>query len=166
MLDWMNQIAHDKYYDNPERFRSMVSIDNPYLALLSNLLQMSNGWLKAHDSRLVRLRDSLIGESRETEACSNCFVYYKTCGGKKHTLERCRVVPLRRRPFAVLTLDGCTFMCQFGCLQVRSRDLLEMFRHFAQCHSYDELKEWGICKDLLLDTGPVKVKTPKAIKNE
>ena len=43
-------------------------------------------------------------------------------------------------------------MCQFGC-QVRTHDILEMFRHFAESHTHDELKEWGIRKDLLTETG-------------
>ena len=55
MVDWMNQIAHDRYFEQRARFKSMVSIDNPYLAILTNLVQMSQKSIKALNNHLEKL---------------------------------------------------------------------------------------------------------------
>ena len=44
--------------------------------------------------------------------------------------------------------DGATYMCQFGC-PIKVTKLHSLYSHWYNNHSFDELKLWGINRDLL-----------------
>ena len=50
-----------------------------------------------------------------------------------------------------LTIDeGKTYLCHYGCsTDFRVPDRIRLFKHLYSEHSFDELKVWGINRDLL-----------------
>ena len=58
-------------------------------------------------------------------------------------------MPLLVRKFVVLTLDKNTWLCQFGCPNVHESSRMAIYRHLYEAHTAEELKPWGINRDLL-----------------
>lgn len=58
---------------------------------------------------------------------------------------------LVNRRFILLSIDSRTFLCQFGCPNVRGYHPMEMYEHFYECHTDEELQKWGINRFLLRD---------------
>ena len=79
--------------------------------------------------------------------CSLCFANFERM--YKHR-KICKNKSLSRRLFTCLTYDTKTFLCQFGC-NLRVSTLQDLYKHWFDCHTYDELKRWCINKDLLAD---------------
>ena len=77
MVHWMNMIAFERYETQTSRFKEMVRIDNPYLALLTNLVLLPPKLLKAQSRHLQRVCDTLIANPRNNDICSSCYIFYR-----------------------------------------------------------------------------------------
>lgn len=143
----MNQVAVRTYEKMSDRFKNLVKIDNAHLALLMNVAKLPDKDLKPHSNQLFQINLHLTGgQGKKLEQCPYCFIPQQFL--RRHQ-DLCKSLSSRR--FLVLSLDGKTFMCQFGC-PIRSGSAQEIYKHFANCHTYEELKDWGINKDLLCDS--------------
>lgn len=52
IMDFLNQVAAQSYEDQSERFRSLISKDNSYLALFTSLVKMPRATAKKHQFTL------------------------------------------------------------------------------------------------------------------
>lgn len=114
-LELLNQVAVEKYHLQSPRFRSMVSINSPNLALFQSLDQLPVKTIRHKPimSILTALKGNFEAE------CDICFHQVS----QKRNMEKHRIACLKktRHKFPLLTLDGLNFSCQFGC-QTKSND--------------------------------------------
>ena len=64
---------------------------------------------------------------------------------------RCLEQKLCARRFLVLSIDNRTYLCQFGCHNIRYTKLLSIYEHYYTSHTRSELKKWGINRDRLAE---------------
>ena len=143
-MAFMNESAIQMYAQYSSHFKSLVKVENPYLAILANIVNISSATAKAHCPQLSQMQDVL--KSKYKQFCSICFVPNHVMG--RH-LRICKSMALSSRRYTVLSLDGRQFLCQFGC-PVKYNRVYDLYAHFASQHEYEELKNWGINKELLL----------------
>ena len=62
MLQFMNEAAVETYHLESERFKELIAIDNPYLALYKAIYSMSKNAIKTKYPSLIVLRGYLTGE--------------------------------------------------------------------------------------------------------
>lgn len=97
-------------------------------------------------------KDKWLGESKDSDVkfkpkeCPYCFGLFQNPWVHK---QRCIDSALYARRLHVLSLDGKTFLCQFGCRNVNETSKMSVYEHFYREHSASELKKWGINKEIL-----------------
>ena len=99
--------------------------------------------MKVHFNQAHRLSEFLRGTHKVR--CQNCFASFKDHWNHK---EHCEFLDFGTRPYpSLLSFNGRTFLCMFGCdseqqkfYNKRSR----LFDHLIEAHTDEELEGWGI----------------------
>ena len=100
-MAFMNESAIQMYAQYSSHFKSLVKVENPYLAILANIVNISSATAKAHCPQLSQMQDVL--KSKYKQFCSICFVPNHVMG--RH-LRICKSMALSSRRYTVLSLDG------------------------------------------------------------
>ena len=70
-MAFMNEAATQTYELQSAHFKSLISVDNPYLALFTNLMNVKSETTKKHSIQLLQLQDFL--KQKYNNSCPHCF---------------------------------------------------------------------------------------------
>ena len=120
------------------------------MALFSNIVQLSSQAIKKNCLQLGMMQDFIKGTYLSNKPCPNCYAIYRN---QDRHINTCYKVSFGSRKLIVLTLDGKSFMCQFGC-PIKTNNVNGIFQHFLDSHSGKELEQWGINRRILIEGLP------------
>ena len=138
-------MTQEKYIAMPERFKYMITWGNPFMHLFRTSCFVETKKIKAKFKNLGFLIEIIKGENKTN--CDRCFRYLHDQANKEKHMKICG-----RRPtltFLCMRVER-TLYCQMGC-NIQTLDYKKMARHLYEMHTYEELRPWGINRDLILE---------------
>ena len=122
----------------------MIKIDNPTMSLFQAACLMPANKVKEKFKTLGFLVQIVKGEKIK-HSCKRCYRFM--CDAHELKKHEARCGQMSRIELATLKLNQ-TFYCQMGC-NFQTKTQIQMAKHFYNCHTHEELRNWGINRDLL-----------------